>query len=190
MSRVTLRKRGIVARGAAWYARRMYGKVPEPVLVTAHSPAVLRGYLAYEWELGRARRLDSRLKNLAEMKMAALAGCEYCLDIGTMVSRKSGVTEEQLADLPRYRESDHFGELERLALDYATAMARTPVDVSDELVRALRRHLDEAQLVELTAALAWESYRNRFNHALGLEPQGFTRGACVVAERPRAAAPS
>ena len=185
MSRVSHHKGGLVARGAAWYAKRAYGgKVPDPVLVTAHNPTILRGYLAYEWEVGRAHRLDARLKLLAEMKMAALVGCEYCLDIGTMVSRKAGVTKEQLADLPRYRESEHFSELERLVVDYAAAMARTPIDVSDELVDELRRHLDEAQLVELTAAIAWEGYRNRFNHALGIEPQGFTRGACAVPERP------
>jgi alkylhydroperoxidase family enzyme len=188
MSRISHRKGGLIARGSAWYARRMYGKVPDPVLVTAHNPAVLRGYLAFEWELGRASRVDERLRNLGEMKMGALVGCEFCLDIGSMISRKSGVTEAQLLDLPRYRESEHFSYLERLVLDYATAMAQTPVDVSDELFAALREHLDEAQLVELTAAIAWEGYRSRFNHALGLEPQGYTRGACAVPERPLAAA--
>ena len=186
MSRISRRSGGLVARGAAWYSRRVYGKVPEPVPVHAHSPPILRGYLAFEYELGRANRLDARLKLLAEMKMGALVGCEYCLDIGTMISRKAGVTKEQLADLPRYRESPHFGELERLVLDYATAMAQTPIDVPETLVEELKRHLDEAQLVELTAAIAWEGYRNRFNHAVGLEPQGFTRGACAVAERPAA----
>jgi len=40
----------------------------------------------------------------------------------------------------------------------------------------LRRHFDEAQLVELTAAIAWENYRARFDHALGIEAQGFARG--------------
>jgi len=188
MSRISHRKGGLIARGSAWYARRVYGKVPEPVLVAAHNPAVLRGYVASEWELGRARRVDERLRALAEIKMGALVGCEYCLDIGSMISRKAGVTEDQLRDLPRYRESEHFDELERLVLDYATAMAQTPVDVTDDLVDALKRHLDEAQIVELTAAIAWEGYRARFNHALGIEPQGFTRGACAVPERPGVAA--
>jgi alkylhydroperoxidase family enzyme len=98
------------------------------------------------------------------------------------------VTTEQLADLPRYRESEHFDELERLVCDYATALAQTPVDVPGELFDTLRTHFTEEQLVELTAAIAWETYRNRFNHALGIEPQGFTRGACAVPERPPASA--
>jgi 4-carboxymuconolactone decarboxylase len=70
-------------------------------------------------------------------------------------------------------------------LDYAVEMTRTPVEVPDRLFAALREHLDEGQLVELTAAVAWENYRARFNHALGVEAQGFSEGAyCVLPERP------
>jgi hypothetical protein len=37
-------------------------------------------------------------------------------------------------------------------------------------------------MVEFTAATAWENYRARFNHALGIEAEGFSEGAvCPVA---------
>jgi AhpD family alkylhydroperoxidase len=186
MSRVPGTRGGIVARLAARYTKRAYGKVPDPLLVTAHHPRLLRGYLAFEWELGRAKRVDERLKNLAEIKVAALAGCEYCLDIGSAIGRKSGVTPEQLADLPRYRESEHFRDEERLVLDLATAMTTTPVAATDELFDALRSSFSDAQLVELTTAIAWENYRARFNRAMDVAPQGFARGACAVPERPPA----
>lgn len=62
-------------------------------------------------------------------------------------------------------------------LDYSVAMTRTPVEVPDELFTALRKHFNEAQLVELTAAIAWENYRARFNHAFGIEAQGFSENA-------------
>jgi alkylhydroperoxidase family enzyme len=71
-------------------------------------------------------------------------------------------------------------------IDYATAMTRTPVEVPDDLFAALRAHFDAAQLVELTAAIAWENYRARFDHAFGIEAQGFSAGAfCVLPERPQ-----
>ncbi len=64
-------------------------------------------------------------------------------------------------------------------------MTTTPVSVSDDLVRELGKHFDEGQLVELTGAIAWENWRARFNHALGIEAQGFTEGAfCPIPERP------
>ena len=100
------------------------------------------------------------------------------------MGRANGVTDEQLRDLPRYQESEAFSDVERLALDYAVAMTRTPVHVSDELFEALQKHFDDAQMIELTAAIAWENFRARFNHAMGIEAQGFSEGAaCALPER-------
>ena len=71
-------------------------------------------------------------------------------------------------------------------LDYSVAMTLTPVEVPDELFTELRQHFNEAQLVELTAAIAWENYRARFNHAFGIEAQGFSKGAyCPMPDRTR-----
>lgn len=87
------------------------------------------------------------------------------------------MTEGQLAALAEYETADVFSELERDVLRYADAMTATPVRVSNPLFEALRGHFDEGQLVELTSALAWENYRARFDHALGIEAEGFSAGA-------------
>lgn len=62
-------------------------------------------------------------------------------------------------------------------LDLAVAMTRTPVDVPDALVDDLREHFDEKQLVELTAAIAWENFRARFNRGFDVAAQQFSDGA-------------
>jgi len=100
------------------------------------------------------------------------------------VGRESGVTEGQLLDLSRYRESDAFDAREKLVLDLAVAMTRTPADVPRELMQALAAHFDEGQLVELVAAIAWESYRARFNRAFDVQSVGYSEGAaCALPER-------
>jgi alkylhydroperoxidase family enzyme len=66
-----------------------------------------------------------------------------------------GVTEEQLRDLPRYRESSVFSEEERLVIELAVEMTGRPVKIPSELQERLRQRFDEAQLVELAAAVAW-----------------------------------
>ena len=65
-------------------------------------------------------------------------------------------------------------------LEYAEAMTRTPVEVPDTLFSALLQHFNEAQLVELTASIAWENYRARFNRPFGIEAAGFCEGAACV----------
>ena len=63
-------------------------------------------------------------------------------------------------------------------------MTEPPVEVSDALFEALRPHFNEKQLVELTAVIAWENYRARFDHAFGIESMNFTEGAyCGLPER-------
>jgi alkylhydroperoxidase family enzyme len=69
-------------------------------------------------------------------------------------------------------------------ITYAAEMTKTPVDVPEELFAALSAHFNAAQLVELTATIAWENYRARFNHALDIGAQGFSEGAyCPLPER-------
>lgn len=191
MSRIQPPQRtGVVVRGVLREVRRRYGKAPASMTVAARSRATFFGTVAYELGLERATKVDQRRKELAVLKTAMLVGCELCCDIGSFVARTHGVTEDELRGLTTYAESPHFDDLDRAVLDYAVAMAQTPSAVQDDHVARLRAHLDEDQVVELTAAIAWEHYRARLNRALALEPGGFSEGAfCVAPERgPSAAA--
>ena len=55
-------------------------------------------------------------------------------------------------------------------------MTVTGRTVTDELFAEACRHFSEAQIVELTAAIALENFRSKFNVALGVDAQGF----CVI----------
>ena len=95
------------------------------------------------------------------------------------------MTEAQILDLARYRESDAFSALEKAVLDYAAALSQTPANASEALVVRLREDLSAQQLVELTAAIAWENFRARFNRGFDVSAQGFSAGAvCPIPERP------
>jgi len=94
------------------------------------------------------------------------------------------LTESQLRSLPSFRESEEFSETEKLVLELAEAMTRTPTHVSEDLRQALLDQFSQAQLAELAAAIAWENHRGRLNQALGIRPAGFSEGAfCAVPEQ-------
>ena len=76
--------------------------------------------------------------------------------------------DEEIDALPQFEASALFNERERAALAYAEGMSRTPVRVPDELFEELKRLFDEGQIVELTASIALQNYRSRFDHALGI----------------------
>lgn len=93
-----------------------------------------------------------------------------------------------MRELPNFRSSSLFSEAEKLVLEYADAMTQTPVEVPDSIFARLRERFSEAQLVELTATIAWENYRARFDHAFGVEAEGFSEGAfCPLPVRAAAA---
>lgn len=91
------------------------------------------------------------------------------MDIGSAVGRRKDlVTDEELREVANWRHSVILGERERTAIEYAEEMSKTPVRVSDELFERLKKYFSDEQIVELTASIAYENYRARFNHALDI----------------------
>ena len=173
---------GLLKRFALRYATRAFGFLPEPLGVTAHHAGVFWTWVIAETGVHRTwRTLPSGIAELATLRAAAVIGCPWCLDFGSALAKSSGVSDIQLRDLHRWADSDAFDEAESLALAYADMMTRTPMAVSDDLVEQLRTHFSDSQLVELTALIALENQRSRFNHALGMTSQGFSSGTCALA---------
>jgi AhpD family alkylhydroperoxidase len=160
--------------------RQTGGKLAEPVALMAHSPLLMNAYGGFEMAFERSKRAPRNLKLLVELKASALCGCEWCMDFGSWLANEAGITEEQLRELPNFRDSDAFDEDEKLVLEYAEGISRTPVAVPDEVFERLRRRFDEPQIVELTWAASIENLRARFNWALGIESQGYAEGAVCV----------
>ena len=183
------RDAGPNAKIAFYFMKRHFKKltgddrdtVLAPVRILAHIPKLLSGYGKLEQAVAKLHLLDLRTRALAELKAATTVRCEYCIDLGSRIARGWGLSDEELLALPKYREASCFTDAEKLVLDYAAGMSRTPVEVSDELVAALRRHFTVSQLVELTFIIALENLRGRFNLAAGIGSAGFTEGmVCAI----------
>ena len=181
---VSSARAGLRVKIAYHFTRRSIGKLTgretermiEPVQMYAHVPVLFRGYAKLEQATARLHHLDKRLHALAELKAATLTQCGYCIDMGSAISRRWGLTDEEILALPNYQASPLFSRLDKLVLDYAVGMSRTPAEVPEELFGRLRQHLDDGQIVELTHHIALENMRGRFNLALGIGPAGFSNG--------------
>ena len=89
---------------------------------------------------------------------------------------QAGAAEDKIRAVEQAATSPLFDEAERAALAFAEAMTVTGRRVEDALFARVRAHFTEAQVVELSAAVALENFRSKFNTALGIEAQGF----CIV----------
>ncbi len=96
------------------------------------------------------------------------------MDIRHAVGMKVGVPAEKLADVLTYRESPRFSERERAALEFCERITRDDLEVSDECFARLRERFTEAEIVELTFIIGYQTFASKFAKAFRLAPQGFS----------------
>jgi AhpD family alkylhydroperoxidase len=89
-------------RGIAKLTGRETERMIEPLQMYAHVPKLFKGYAKLEQATAKLGRLDKRLHALAELKAATLTHCEYCIDMGSAISRQWGLTDEEILALPRH----------------------------------------------------------------------------------------
>ena len=157
-----------------------HGSGIEPVEIWAHQPKMMSAMGKFQGAVRKGDTVDERLKYLVELKGSQMIGCEWCLDFGSFLAQRAGTPEAKLRELSVWRESGRFDDRERLVLEYAEAMTRTPAEVSDGLFASLRERFDERQMVELTMAIAIENLYSRSNWAFGLEGEGYSEGSYCV----------
>jgi AhpD family alkylhydroperoxidase len=196
---VSDRDTGLITKITFFFTKRSLKKMAgretetmlEPLRMYAYIPKLLTGYGKLEQAVAKLDLLDLRYRALAELKAATTARCEYCIDLGSQIARRWGLSDEELLALPTYQTAACFSDVDKLVLEYSAAMSRTPVEVSDELFDALRDHFDTPALVELTHIIALESMRARFNLALGIGSSGFSEGmVCAVPDAPESIGPA
>ena len=132
----------------------------------AHSPDLLRAWMAFAWALREHETTPRRLRELMILRTAVLQQAPYEWHQHRRMAREAGVTEEEVAELPMWRSSRAFEPAERaaLALTDAVVDGRVPVEVNDEV----DRHFDHGQRVELTLTAAFYSMVPRLLDALGV----------------------
>ena len=160
-----------------FFSKRKVGKIPTPVRIKALHSQILKGYGIMEIFQEKATKVSGAIKILSQVRVATLIGCPFWIDIGSAVSRKLGITEEKLQDINNYVSSSVFSAEEKAVLRYADAMTNTPVEIPDKIFQKLFEYYNDSQIIELTSAIAWENYRARFDHALKVESDGFSKGA-------------
>ena len=155
------------------FSKKLLGRVPEPLAVYWHNPAVLKATMGIGAKAQKWDACDLSLKSFAHMAVSAQIGCSWCLDFAYFQAFNERLDMDKACEVPRWRDSVVFTPLERAVMGYAEAMTQTPPTVTDEMVAELLDQLGEAALVELTAFIALANMNSRGNVALGIESEGY-----------------
>ena len=96
------------------------------------------------------------------------------MDIRHAVGVKAGIPEDQLAALASYKESPHFTEREKAALEFSERTIRDDQEVSEECFNRVRQHFSQPEIIELTFIIGYQTFASKFAKAFRLAPQGFS----------------
>ncbi|MBD1589729.1 carboxymuconolactone decarboxylase family protein [Pseudomonas typographi] len=125
------------------------------------SPAAYQGLLATNQALADGP-LGLPLLELVYLRISQINGCAFCLGKHSQTLRECGVPQAKLDCLAGWRASERFDDRERAALSWAEALT----DVSeqgapDELFEPLKAHFTDAEVSDLTLAVALMNAFNR-----------------------------
>jgi len=161
-----------------WNQRRKYGAVLESALLWARAPRLFLGVaLLYGMIDRRSSPLDPALRSLVTVRVSQINHCPFCVDLNSATLTKRGTAPEKVEALARWRESAHFDERERAALEYAEAMTYPDGGVDENIFERLKQHFDDDAIIELTGLVAFQNLSSKFNAALGVPSQGFCTSA-------------
>jgi len=96
------------------------------------------------------------------------------MDIRHAVGVRAGIPAEKLAALNAYKDSPQFMECEKAALEFSEQITRDDQEVSDDCFRRVRQHFSDAEIIELTFIVGYQTFASKFAKAFRLAPQGFS----------------
>jgi uncharacterized peroxidase-related enzyme len=134
----------------------------------AHTPNLLRRFLGLGGELRNKTELDPKLRELAIVTVGRLTDAQYEFVHHWNLSRRVGVTREQLEALADFEKSTNFSDHERAVIRYAVE-ATNNVKVSDATWNALKSFLDTRRILELVQNVAFYNMVVRILVPVGVE---------------------
>jgi uncharacterized peroxidase-related enzyme len=149
---------------------RQRGNVPNMFRTVAHRPEILQTMIEHMEAVLNTGTLPTSLKELVIVRTSQMNNCEYCLASHSLLAKKLGYSEAQIAALPHFDSSDEFTPREKTALRLDERLTRNERPLDDAELRDLRAHFTEGEIVELRAASGLFNYFNRFNNLLAMEP--------------------
>ena len=133
-----------------------------------HSPPLASGWLALFTAIRQQGKLPGRIRELVILRVAVLNGADYEFRAHVPFALREGLSQAQIDALKAGHPPEGLTDADEAVLAYAEAMTRT-VRVPDGVFAAVRRHLDDRELVELTATVGGYNLVSRVLEALKLD---------------------
>lgn len=141
--------------------QKSLGTTPNMTKAMAHSPTLLKSYLALFSAVGTGT-LSAAVRARLAIATAQLNGCEYCLSSHTYIG--ANVTKVDAAELESARKGQSADPHVAALLKLSNSIAENAGDIDEaDITAALEAGVTESEIGELVANLALNTMTNYFN---------------------------
>lgn len=134
------------------------------------SPEAYKAMVGLETALARTG-LDHSLMELIRLRASQLNGCAYCVNMHANDARKAGETETRLQTLSVWAETPFFDAKEKAVLAWVESLTQLSTHhAPQDQYEALLEHYSEAEVVNITLAIATINAWNRFGVGFAMIP--------------------
>lgn len=172
------RKIPFYLRIGIWITKLITGKdlLPPKLLAWYPKTALSSGILESLVANGK-KDLDKRILKLVRLQSSFTVSCPFCIDMNSAEFDTVGITAEEMSALQGRIEQSTvktFSDRERIALEYAKCVSKTPLAFPTPLIEEVKKHFSEREIVILASTSAQVNYWARLIQALGIPPAGFS----------------
>jgi len=136
-----------------------------------HAGPAAEGFLRLGGALLRDNALDSRLREIAILRVGILSGASYEVHQHRKVAQRVGLAEAKVAALELGADTSALTDVERLVLQFTDQLVHH-VKAPDEMFAALSAHFNHREMAELVLTVGFYMMVSRFleNFEVDIEP--------------------
>ena len=168
----------LLLRIGIWISEKIAGKKMIPARLLAWSPRLAIGAVFFEsFVVKKDPTLSARLLKLVRMQVSLNVSCPFCIDMNSANKEDYNITWQEIKTMQGEVQNHKVESLtskERLALELANRVSKTPPTVDDNFSQRLKTLFSEREILVLLATSAQVNYWARLIQTLGIAPAGFS----------------
>lgn len=115
------------------------------------------------------RELSAKLRELGQLRAGYTVGSQFVFSQHCKASRDVGLSEEQIQSIRSWSVADCYSPVERAVLAYTDCLVLEKGRVPEAVFDALREHLNDTEILELTYITCTYAMHATMSRALRLE---------------------
>jgi alkylhydroperoxidase family enzyme len=115
------------------------------------------------------RKISPKLRELGQIRAGWARGSQFVFSQHCKASRDVGLSEAQIQAIPYWQIADVWSPIERAVLAYTDCLVLMGGRVPEEIFTALKAHLSDEEILELTYITATYEMHATMSRALRLE---------------------